>query len=188
MEAENSIRTIGYGNRSIEAFLEVLKKHKTKYLIDVRSVPFSRYKPEYSKPELSKYLENHDIRYVFMGEELGGRPEGSDYYDENDQIVYDLLKESNAYQCGIDRLCRAYEQGQAVTLMCSELKPENCHRSALIGETLVEKRVKVEHIDQDDKLSSHQKVVERRRGSSQLSLMPQEEGFKSRKKYPRRSA
>ena len=47
------IYTIGYGSRSIEQFIEVLQHHKIAYLIDVRSTPYSRYKPEFSKEALA---------------------------------------------------------------------------------------------------------------------------------------
>ncbi|WP_238194056.1 DUF488 domain-containing protein, partial [Methylobacterium frigidaeris] len=56
------IYTIGYGSRSIEEFIEVLHQHEIAYLIDVRSAPYSRYKPEFSKAALVKELEQHDIR------------------------------------------------------------------------------------------------------------------------------
>ena len=60
------IYTIGYGSRSITELIEVLHQHEIAYLIDVRSAPYSRYKPEFSKAQLANQLEQHDIRYVFV--------------------------------------------------------------------------------------------------------------------------
>ena len=61
------IYTIGYGSRSIAELIEVLHQHEIVYLIDVRSAPYSRYKPEFSKAPLANALERHNIRYVFHG-------------------------------------------------------------------------------------------------------------------------
>ena len=71
----NPIYTIGYGSRSINQFIRVLKEHAIAYLIDVRSTPYSRYKPEFSKQELGRRLQKHGIRYLFMGDVLGGQPD-----------------------------------------------------------------------------------------------------------------
>ena len=60
------IWTIGYGSRSIAEFIEVLQQYKIAYLIDVRSVPHSGYKPEFSKKPLANELEQHGIRYVYI--------------------------------------------------------------------------------------------------------------------------
>lgn len=46
------IFTIGYGDRSIDEFIDVLRQHNLDYLIDVRSAPYSRFKPEFSKDAL----------------------------------------------------------------------------------------------------------------------------------------
>ena len=184
----DSIRTIGYGNRTLEEFLDVLKLNRIEFLIDVRSVPFSKYKPEFSKPLLSLELENHQIRYVYMGSELGGRPQKQNMSigeEEPDYIDYNMVKDTSLYLCGIDRLCRAFEQNKSVVLMCSEGKPENCHRSKLIGQTLSEKKVKVVHIDENNDLVPHERVMERIPEYNQQKLFPELEGFRSRKKYLR---
>ena len=51
------IYTIGYGSRSIAEFIEVLQQYEIAYLIDVRSVPHSGYKKEFSKEPLAKEME-----------------------------------------------------------------------------------------------------------------------------------
>ena len=194
MTGIDSIKTIGYGNRTLEEFLNILKLNRIEFLIDVRSVPFSKYKPEFSKPLLSLELEYHQIRYVFMGNELGGRPqiqtmnigeEEPEYEEEPDYIDYNKVKDTNLYLSGIDRLCQAFDQNQSVVLMCSEGKPENCHRSKLIGQTLTEKKIKVVHIDENNGLVQHERVMERIPGYNQQKLFPDLEGFRSRKKYLR---
>ncbi len=174
------IYTIGYGSRSIKELIEVLHQHEIAYLIDVRSAPYSRYKPEFSKAALAKELEHHGIHYVFMGDTLGGRPDDETCY-VNGKLDYEKVKEREYYQSGIERLHTAFSQQQSVVLMCSEGKPEECHRCKLIGATLTTQDIPVIHIDENDVQVTQEQVVERLTGG-QLSMFG-EETFHSRKKY-----
>lgn len=161
------IYTIGYGSRSITEFIELLHQHEISYLIDVRSAPYSRYKPEFSKAPLANELEQHGIRYVFMGDTLGGRPDETCYV--NGRLDYEKVKEREYYQRGIERLQTAFSQQHSVVLMCSEGKPEECHRCKLIGATLTTQDIPVIHIDENDEQVTQEKVVERLTGG-QLSM------------------
>ena len=170
------IYTIGYGSRSVDEFIQVLQEHDIAYLIDVRSAPYSRYKPEFSREPLDAELERHGIRYVFMGDTLGGRPDDEDCYDLDGKVDYSKMKVAKHYLSGIQRLQTAFDQKQRVVLMCSEGKPENCHRSKLIGETLAKQAIHVIHIDEDDEMQSHEEFVKQLTGertteeSDQLEL------------------
>ena len=175
------IYTIGYGSRSIEQFIKVLQHHKIAYLIDVRSTPYSRYKPEFSKEALAAELQRHQIRYVFMGETLGGHPDDETCYDEKGQVDYNKVKDTESYQSGIERLQTAFDQRQRVALMCSEGKPEQCHRSKLIGASLDTKCLPVTHIDENDEKQTQEKVIDRLTGG-QMRLFG-EDTFHSRKGY-----
>lgn len=175
-EATVPIFTIGYGSRSVDEFIQVLQEHEIAYLIDVRSAPYSRYKPEFSRERLDAELEQHGIRYVFMGDTLGGRPDDEDCYDVNGKVDYAKLKITEHYLSGIKRLQGAFTQQQRVVLMCSEGKPEQCHRSKLIGESLEEQNIRVTHIDENDELQSHDEFIKELTGewaseeSGQLEL------------------
>lgn len=68
------IYTIGYGNRSIEEFIDLLQKYHIQYLADIRSRPYSKFNPDFSQAALEKRLKLHTITYIFMGDTLGGRP------------------------------------------------------------------------------------------------------------------
>ena len=173
------IYTIGYGARSREEFLAALAAHDVDFLIDVRTAPYSRYKPEFSKAALENALRAAGIRYVFMGDALGGRPDDPDCYVDG-RVDYEKLAQKPFYQGGIERLRRAFSQQQRVALMCSEGKPESCHRSALIGRTLTELDIPVMHIDEEDRLITQEDVIRRRTGG-QLSLFGHT--FTSNKRY-----
>lgn len=183
MEKTNApipIYTIGYGSRSIAELIEVLHQQEIAYLIDVRSAPYSRYKPEFSKASLAKALEQHNIRYVFMGDTLGGRPDDAACYT-NGKVDYEKVKATAFYQSGIERLHTAFLQQQSVVLMCSEGKPEECHRCKLIGATLTTQDIPIIHIDENGEQLTQEQVIERLTGG-QLSLFG-EETFHSRKTY-----
>ena len=154
------IYTIGYGAHDIDAFIDLLAEHQIAFLIDVRSEPYSRYKPEFSKSALQASLAQAGIRYVFMGDQLGGRPKDEACYVDG-KVDYESILEMPFYQEGIERLQKAFEQQHRVALMCSEGKPEQCHRTRLIGETLDQSDIDVMHIDENNELKSQDEVLSR---------------------------
>lgn len=175
------IYTIGYGQRTLDELIAVLRQHAIAYLIDVRSAPYSRYKPEFSKDALAAQLAAAGIRYLYMGDTLGGRPDDPACYAADGKVDYDRMHAQPFFQHGIDRLERAATQQQRVVLLCSEGKPENCHRSKLIGAALVERAVEVQHIDEEDALQDQAAIIRRLTGG-QLPLFG-EHSFGSRKRY-----
>jgi len=162
--------TLGYGNRQLEDVLALLRTHDVRYLIDVRSVPYSRFNPVFSKDNLAAAVKKAGIRYVFMGDTLGGRPNDRSCYDEAGHVDYLACRESLDFKDGFGRLRSAFEQGAGAAIFCSELRPEHCHRTKLIGEVMAEMGVPVEHIDADGSLTSHGTVMERLH-DAQMSLL-----------------
>ncbi len=179
---ELPIYTIGYGAREIEAFIAVLKEHQIAYLVDVRSRPYSRYKPDFSKESLSAHLERAGIRYVFMGDTLGGQPDDQSCYVDG-KVVYEKVAATSFYQKGIARLEDAFRQRLPVALMCSEGKPQQCHRSKLIGKTLVEAGIPILHIDENDRLITHDDVMRRIDGGQPSLFGDDFQTLTSRKRY-----
>ncbi|RME45471.1 MAG: DUF488 domain-containing protein [Chloroflexi bacterium] len=178
------IFTIGYGARTLDEFIAILKRHGIDFLIDIRSAPYSRYKPEFSRLPLEEALRRRGIRYIYMGDTLGGQPDDRDCY-VNGKVSYERIKEKPFFQQGISRIRMAFERQQRVVLMCSEGKPENCHRSKLIGVVLDELGIPVVHIDENDKLTPQEKIIHRlTRG--QLELFGESPTFTSRKRYEKK--
>jgi uncharacterized protein (DUF488 family) len=151
------IYTIGYGGRSIEQFIELLKKYEIEYLIDVRSQPYSRFNKQFSKDVLTKILREHSIGYVFMGDTLGGRPKDDSCYADG-RVDYSKVREKLFFQQGINRLQTAWEKQIPSALMCAEMKPQECHRSKLIGNTLCDQNIEVAHIDETGNLKKQLEV------------------------------
>ena len=176
------IYTIGYGARSVEDLISVLQSNQIEYLLDIRSSPYSSYKPEFSKNALKATLEAHGIRYLFMGDTLGGQPEDKSCYTDG-KVDYEKVAQQSFYQEGLRRLHKASRQNQRVVLMCSEGKPENCHRTKLIGQTLTAEGIEVLHIDEEDTLISQKDVLLRLTGGQPSLFGDDFFTFTSRKRY-----
>lgn len=151
--AETPVYTIGYGARPLPDFIGLLQTYQIAYLIDVRSQPYSRHRPEFGKQPLAEQIQTQGIRYVFMGHNLGGKPADERCYTEG-KIDYAKLAQMPFYQEGIGRVRQAYAQQLPVALLCAEEKPEQCHRALLIGKTLTEMGIPVAHIDEHGRLRS----------------------------------
>jgi uncharacterized protein (DUF488 family) len=181
------ILTFGYGNRSLEQCLILLRRYGIGFVVDVRSSPWSRFKPDFSRPALAASLQQEGLHYVFMGEELGGRPDDPDCYDEDGRVDYLACRQRPKFMHGIERLRAASGSGYRVAVMCSECRPESCHRTKLVAQVLREHGVEVQHIDERDELCSHDEVVDRLR-AGQLDLLGGEYEdlmHKSRGRYAR---
>jgi len=154
-----TLYTIGHGRRQAEDFLALLKTFDIHYLVDVRSVPHSRFNPQYNQKTLKQFLESKGITYVFMGDQLGGRPQDAACYDSAGHINYQAVKKKEFFKEGLERLKTAHDKNVKIALMCSESKPQDCHRSRLIGIALSEEQVDVSHIDEKGTLKSQQEVM-----------------------------
>jgi uncharacterized protein (DUF488 family) len=163
--------TIGHGSRKQADFLALLKDFGIQYLVDVRSQPFSKFNPHFNQNELKFFLEKNGIKYVFMGDTLGGRPKDSSCYDSEGKVDYEAVKTKDFFLQGIERLKIAYSKDINVVIMCSESKPCECHRSKLIGKVLNIENIVLKHIDEKGKIKDQSVVInELNKGLSDLDL------------------
>jgi len=158
-----TLLTIGYGARTLDELVAALKAHRSEYLLDVRSSPYSKFKPEFSREPLEAALKAHGIRYVFVGDTLGGQPRDPDCYTDG-KVDYEKVRQRQFFQSGLERLRQAHEQRLRAALMCSEGRPEQCHRSKMIGEALAAAGIPVRHIDEDGQLLTQTQVMDRLTG------------------------
>jgi uncharacterized protein (DUF488 family) len=93
-------------------------------------------------------LEKEGIRYVYLGDELGGRPSDPACYDITGRIDYGFVRRQAFFRKGLERLKVAHSKDLKVALLCSESKPQQCHRSRLIGRALIEEGLLLHHIDE----------------------------------------
>ncbi|GAB4341043.1 MAG: DUF488 domain-containing protein [Flammeovirgaceae bacterium] len=178
------IYTIGHGNRKLEDFLALLKDFGIEYLIDVRSQPYSKFNPHFNQHNLKFFLEQNGIKYVFMGDTLGGRPKDTSCYNNEGKVDYETVKTKEFFIKGIDRLKTAYNKNINVVIMCSESKPCECHRSKLIGKVLASDNIVLKHIDEKGKLKDQSTVInELNKGLSEYDLFGNPINATSRKAY-----
>lgn len=156
---EKMLHTIGHGNRSAEDFLSLLQSYGIQYLADVRSKPYSRFNPQFNRERLKAFLEQHGIRYVYMGHSLGGKPEDRSCYSESGKVDYSILQHKDFFLRGIERLKTAYTKGIHLAIMCSESNPCHCHRSKLIGQSLHAQQIGLCHIDEKGNPKTQDDVI-----------------------------
>ena len=154
------IYSIGHGNRPISSFIELLKKYNGKYLIDVRSFPRSKFNPDFNRENLETECQANGIKYIFMGDTLGGKPKAKHLYDEDGRADYTLMAKERDYQSSIARLQVAANLEENTFIMCSELCPSQCHRSKLIGKTLDDLGLHPVHIDKRGGTLSQREVID----------------------------
>jgi uncharacterized protein (DUF488 family) len=149
-----TLYTIGHGNDPLEVFLERLAQHHIGALVDVRSVPYSRYVPHFNRQALQASIEAAGLAYRYAGDYLGGRPEGPEGYKGGVMPPEDLARggylgvvdykgvaRGEKYQKGLRHLLRLVaESPSPLTIMCSEWNPHECHRHHLITRSLLDPR------------------------------------------------
>jgi uncharacterized protein (DUF488 family) len=148
-----SALTIGHSNHTLERFLRLVNEHQVEVIADTRSQPYSKYAPHFDQTPLREALTLAGIKYVYMGREFGGRPDGSDFYDAEGHVLYGRVAESPLFLEGLERLEKGL-QTYRVALLCAEENPAGCHRRLLVGRVLGRRGVSVEHIRGDGRLQS----------------------------------
>ena len=103
---------IGHSNLPIEVFLSHLKHYRIEKVIDVRSVPRSRWHPQFNREPLRASLEQRRIGYQSLPT-LGGRP-------------------ALAGQALEDEIAKLLPPHERTCWMCSEGDPHQCHRRSLL--------------------------------------------------------
>jgi uncharacterized protein (DUF488 family) len=154
-----TVFTIGHSNHPQERFLALLQQHAISALCDVRSNPYSRMNPQFNRKELKGYLRPHNIKYVFLGKELGARSEDPSCYDRG-KISYERLAQTNLFQQGLDRIQEGMRTHR-VAIMCAEKEPLDCHRTVLVTRHLAARGLDVHHILADGTIETHSDALRR---------------------------
>jgi type I restriction enzyme S subunit len=157
--AEGRLYTVGHSNHSLETFLELIKRHGVTAVADVRSVPFSRYSPQFNRDHLTRALKDAGIAYVFLGKELGARPDDPACYEKG-RASFDRMASRPEFREGIERL-RTGMQEYVIALLCAEKDPLDCHRTILVSRHLQEAGLRVTHILPDGELEPNHETERR---------------------------
>lgn len=176
-ENRKLIFTIGHSNQDSQSFLKLLTDNSIQVLVDIRSSPHSRFASQFNVTNLKKALTNKGIRYLYMGDELGGKPSDPSMYDKEGYALYHLMAQSPLFLKAVQRLLRGLKSYR-IAVMCSEEDPSECHRYLLIGRVVGQKGVKVLHIRADGRVQANEQLektnVQESIASSQLSMFPEQ--------------
>jgi uncharacterized protein (DUF488 family) len=157
---QQTVFTIGHSTHALEHFISVLLLHKITALCDVRSTPYSRVNSQFNQDDLKPILQARNIKYLFLGKELGARSDDPICY-ENGKVQYDRLAKTELFQSGLERIQSGMKQGFQIALMCAEKEPLECHRTILVARHLVDLGIDVQHIHANGKLESHTDALNR---------------------------
>jgi uncharacterized protein (DUF488 family) len=175
--AELTAFTIGHSNHPVEKLIDLLKQHEIDAVVDVRSSPYARYATHFNKKDIRRALEPEGIKYLFLGDAIGGRPKQEEFYDDEGHVLYGKLAQSPGFQQGVTRLLDEI-RSHRVALLCGEEDPTDCHRRVLIGPVLVERGVKLIHIRGDGRAQTEEELAkeqEYQKSRGQMSLFEDEE-------------
>jgi uncharacterized protein (DUF488 family) len=149
--------TIGHSTHSIEEFVELLKRHRVKRVIDVRTIPRSRHNPQFNREELASSLRAEGIAYTHL-KKLGGlRHSKKDSINRGWRNAsfrgYADYMQTPEFETGLDRATKLAATKRSA-LMCAEAVPWRCHRS-LVADALTVRRIPVEHIISGSRARPH---------------------------------
>lgn len=147
------VYSIGHSNHDAETFLALLAQHEVRTVIDVRSAPFSRHVPHFNRQSLDRLLEDAAMRYVWLGDLLGGRPEDPECYGENGVLDVTYVASQSWHHEGIATVLDNAATGTTV-MLCSEEDPRRCHRHRLLEPSLCNLGATVLHIRRDGTLET----------------------------------
>ncbi|MDP2718657.1 MAG: DUF488 domain-containing protein [Dehalococcoidia bacterium] len=161
-----TIHTIGHSNHEFDYFLRLLQLVKIEVLVDIRSNPNSGWVSFAEKNALEKLMTIAGIKYLYMGDVLGGQPADPTYLNPvTGRADYQLIRRSESFQQGIARLVHGCDRYK-ICLMCAEENPAHCHRSLLVGEALSHIGVRLFHIRGDERIQTDEELSKERAGVS----------------------
>ena len=146
-----TIFTIGHSRHTADHFLALLRTHAIERLVDVRSQPRSKWAPHFDTDALARLLDARGIDYVYLGRQLGGRPEDRVFYRPDGSVDYACRATAPDFADGISRLV-ALAQGRRIAILCAEENPSSCHRRLLVAPALVRSGAAVAHVRGDGRL------------------------------------
>jgi len=154
------VLSAGHSNHEQAEFLALLRRHSVTLVADVRSAPYSHHAPQFNREMLAAAVERAGMEYVYLGRELGGKPEPP--------VPLERIAKSPEFIRGVERLAGLAAERQ-VAIICGEENPARCHRRLLIAPVLGRLGVEMRHVRADGRVQSDDEV-EREASGGQTSL------------------
>jgi uncharacterized protein (DUF488 family) len=151
------IFTIGHSTRPIDDFVHLLKSHGVQRVVDVRTLPRSRFNPQFDMTRLPALLRAAHLHYTHLPG-LGGlrRPHRDSpnigWRNKSFRGYADHMQTA-AFRADLER-CLEIASAERVALMCAEAVPWRCHRW-LIADALVARGIDALEIASDSRVRPH---------------------------------
>lgn len=149
--------TIGHSNRSLEAFVGLLRGPQVDHVVDIRKIPGSGSNPQFNQDTLPQTLATFDISYEHVAA-LGGRrgkgqslPRDVNGFWTNESFHnYADYALSAPFHAGLEHLIEVGRKRRCA-IMCSEAVWWRCHRR-IVTDYLIASGETVFHIMGRDRL------------------------------------
>ena len=138
--------TIGYAHHTQESFLKLLQQYEIQCVIDVRTMAYSKFHPQFNKEPLKYFLNSYGILYRQMKEAFGIVRPNSKLLNKEGYLDFTKIAQLPEFKEGIEQMIRGLEKGYHIAFMCAEKAPKDCHRSTLVARALKERGYDVQHI------------------------------------------
>lgn len=152
-----TVFTIGHSTRPIGEFVRLLQSNGLEQIIDIRTIPKSRFNPQFGSGELAASLQANGIEYVHL-KELGGlrraRPDSGNLGWRNGGFRgFADYMQTPEFGAAVERAIQLATLKRSA-LMCAEAVPWRCHRS-LVADALIIRGIRVEDIVSDARPKEH---------------------------------
>ena len=144
--------TIGHSNHAIEDFIALLRRAGIERIADVRSIPHSRFCPQFRKEPFAAALAAAGIGYAWHGEALGGRPR-EPALTRGGKPDYAAMAKRPEFRAGLAALLDAAAE-RPTAMMCAERDPLDCHRFHLLSAPMAALGAEILHVRADGALES----------------------------------
>lgn len=143
--------TIGHSTRSLDEFVDVLRAHGVKTLVDIRTIRRSRANPQFDEAALGPALAVVGMRYEKLAS-LGGlrhgmkdqQPSQSSAWQNESFRHYADYATTAPFRGGLDALVRLAAR-EPTAIMCAEALWWRCHRR-IVADHLLARGVAVVHL------------------------------------------
>ena len=151
------IFTIGHSTRPIGEFVRLLGAHQIELLADVRTIPKSRYNPQFNIEALAKSLKDAQIEYLHepgLGGLRHARKDSINLGWRNASFRgYADYMQTEEFRDNLEKLV-GLGTNKRIAIMCAEAVPWRCHRS-LISDALLARGIVALHIVGTDDPKPH---------------------------------
>ncbi len=161
-----TLLTFGHGTASQQQIIDLLKGARIEALVDIRTAPGSRHNPHVGRAELARWLPEAGIDYRWeprlggfrrlaatsSGRRLAASPD-TVWRNASFRAFAGYTRDPE-FAAGVDDLLAGASSART-TVMCSETVWWRCHRRIVADFVVVARRLPVEHLMHDGRLTAH---------------------------------